>query len=251
MLSNEPLLTRHRFGHSIEFGKNVKVEIYRNEDASLRGPLWEVVDTRFNTHSLVSIQLQGYWPSEPGEEVCTISHFMCMCSVLLLLLLLVVLSVAIEHFIYSYVTCKEWLLLSAYGTDLFPRPNDLHFSATKLRWTDRFQTVSRYTCPTDIFFETNSSLPQQTTVWARSFTDTTCNYPLDMCLIVLSGFALGGLILLAIKKQLRPLPYTASAPPLEKEEVCAICLQPCERPVLIRCKHRFCLEVCVTSVLIC
>lgn len=140
---------------------------------------------------------------------------------------------------------QSWPLLEASEGASFEAPDNFVVSADGVRWTQPLTSVLRYACRTEISF-TSATHGDKFTLAAWSVTGSACGgVGWDMLCILLAGALLGLLVVLGSRRQLRPLPYTVVAPALEKEETCSICLQACEAPVLLRCKHRFCGEVCL------
>ena len=106
-----------------------------------------------------------------------------------------------------------------------------------VRLASQLLRLSRYACPDLLALDTASG------GWLRLShhqESATCGLGRDLLLIAGTCVAVVLLVLWAVRGALTPPPFSEPAPPLEKEETCSICLQDCEKPVVLRCRHRYC-----------
>ena len=164
---------------------------------------WTARTVSFITTSTVSFFIDGEWPRNPG--------------------------------VYS------WPLRVTQGWTTYSHRSSFAFKAN-MKWDERSRSVSRYTCDAAVYFLVFSNGGNSRLWCAQSEIDGNCGIYADMGGVGAGALVLGALVVAALWFLLRPPPFTSPAPPLaaDKEETCAICLQPCDGPVVVRCKHRFC-----------
>lgn len=186
----------------VYFAANNTVHCIKLPHAYTGSNHWTARTTSFITNGTVSFLIDGDWPRNPG--------------------------------VYS------WPLLVTHGWTTYSNRSSFVFKAN-MKWDERSRYVSRYTCDAAIYFLVFSNGNSRS--WcAQSEIDGNCRIYADMAGVGAGALLLGALAVAALWLLLRPQPFTSPAPPLaaDKEETCAICLQPCEGPVVVRCKHRFC-----------
>lgn len=124
---------------------------------------------------------------------------------------------------------------SAYNRPLLVSAFKLRDSG--VRFTSQLRRLSRYACPDMLAL----SIPWGGRLVLSNLSESpTCGLGRDLLLIVVACVTLGALVLWAVRGALTPPPFSEPAPLLEKEETCSICLQDCEKPVVLRCRHRYC-----------
>ena len=190
-----------RTSWTVEFRENVTVRMVAMTGLQGNpGTMWLALSSPFLLTSTVNLRLEGEWPNDPGVS-------------------------------------NVPLLQAGAWSNFVDRPT-LNFTVD-VKWSDPRKTVSRYSCATDLFIYV---------LWdgivrswfGRSETEDNCGLYRDMIFIMGVAIVFAAAAVWALWLHFRQPPFTTPAPPLEKEETCSVCLQPCEQPVLVRCKHRFC-----------